>query len=148
MDTTTLESTIGSMSDDDLLKRWHFGMFSDEALPIAEAEAAKRKLTLDGTKVERAIALEATADQRRRTERFKNILAAIVAGVGALNLGILGGLAYLAIGGWAASIVNTRARSSLVLFSAAVGVVAIAFATSVVLKLALRSILTPATGSP
>ena len=40
----TLQKTISEMSEADLLKRWKKKLFSDIAMPIAEAEIIRRKL--------------------------------------------------------------------------------------------------------
>lgn len=51
----TLRTTIGALNDEELLKRWGAQLFSDDALPVAEAELTKRGLDFSPANIERVV---------------------------------------------------------------------------------------------
>ena len=110
-ETDTFKRTIGHMSDEELVKRLHLGMFTDEARIVAEAEAANRNLQVDAAKIEHAIAVEEGAVREHKSQKYVNALTVLAGVTGASSLGILGGLAFLVPGRWIAKQLDSRLSS-------------------------------------
>lgn len=82
----TIRSSLRLISDDDLLKRWSQGQFSDQASPIALAEIERRGMDVSTGAVQRMKQRE-TLDDKAVRRRQKAVVSRVA---WRLILGVIG----------------------------------------------------------
>ena len=137
-DTETYRKTIGQLSDEELIKRLHLGMFNDDALPVAREEAARRNLSYNSEHSEAVIAKEHAVQSALRSNKYIWLVTTPVAAAGAMILGIVGGLVFLFIGKAVATSIDSRVKSSFGRAVAGFALVAVVLLIAAVVKQALR----------
>lgn len=121
----TLRKTIGAISDEELLRRWGAQLFTEDALPVAEAELVKRGLDFSPANIERVASERAGELRESRSIRYIKLLTSVIvaagcagfaAGFGAIGLAI-GGAIALPIGTWIARKIDQRVDAAWARFT-------------------------------
>lgn len=74
----TLVSTIGALSDEELLKRWRSREFTETAQPVAEAEIKRRGLDTSAANVESILAEEVANFRSLKSQKYINGLSTLL----------------------------------------------------------------------
>lgn len=148
----TLKKTIGRASDEELLRRWGAQLFTEEALPIAEAELLKRGLDFSLVNISRVNDEQKKEAREARSIRFVKLLTSVLVAAGcagfALRLGVIGVLigAVLAwpLGTWIAKEIDRRVETTWLRFALSITSVALTLFASLIASLLIGAIFTAA----
>ena len=138
-DTETYTKSISALADEELIKRLHLGSFSEQALPIALAEASRRNLPFNPEESQSVVDGESNLRKERRFNKFVWLVSVPMAAVGAATLGLFGGIALLFLGRFSASFLDRRVDSPFAKGAMALALVVATFFVCVAMKAALRA---------
>lgn len=152
----TLRKTIGGLNDEDLLRRWGAQLFTEDALPVAEAELVKRGLDLSPANIDRVVSQEQACLRESRSIKYVKLLTSVIVLAGCAGFGhrfgvagvLLGGMLAWPLGKWVATLIDCRFDSTLTRIALGTFAFLLTFFAAIIVPLLVGAALTPSPAPP